>query len=128
MSSQKTEERSRSITIRAISFVFLINFTNIYSQIELLWSKKGILSVDHLLDMYKKVAQAHPDNIFSKSFYPSLIPFLNNVFNISGECCLYFMSALGAIISFLMLFNKKFHKSILMFVVWYLYLNKKLLN
>ena len=51
MSSQKTEEHSRSITIRAISFVFLINFINIYSQIELLWSKQGILSVDHLLHL-----------------------------------------------------------------------------
>jgi len=33
------------------------------------------------------------------------------------------MALLGAIISFLMLFNKKYHKSILMFIVWYLYLN-----
>ena len=33
------------------------------------------------------------------------------------------MSSLGAIISLLMLFNKKFHKSIYMFIVWYFYLN-----
>ena len=122
MSSQKTEERSRSITIRAISFVFLINFINIYSQIELLWSKQGIVSVDHLLDIYKKVNK-NDSNIFSKSFYPSIIPLLNNIFNISGETCLYIMSLLGTIISFLMLFNKNFHKSIFMFIIWYLYLN-----
>lgn len=123
MSSQKTEERSRSITIRAISFVFLINFTNIYSQIELLWGKKGILSVDHLLDLYKRATQNNPNNIFLKSFYPSIIPLLNNIFNISGETCLYILSLVGAIISFLMVFNKKFHKSIFMFIIWYAYLN-----
>jgi hypothetical protein len=124
MSSTKTEEHSRSITIRAISFVFLINFTNIYSQIELLWSKQGILSVDHLLDIYKKVTQDKTKtNIFSKTFYPSIIPLLNNLFNISGETCLYIMSSLGAILSFLMLINKKFHKSIFMFIIWYFYLN-----
>ena len=122
MSSQKTEERSRSITIRAISFVFLINFTNIYSQIELLWSKQGILSVDHLLDIYKKATKKN-SNLFSKSFYPSIIPLLNNIFNISGESCLYLMSLLGSIISFIMVFNKNCHKSIFMFIIWYLYLN-----
>ncbi len=123
MSSIKTEEHSRSLTIRAVSLVFLINFINIYSQIELLWSKQGILSVDHLLDLYKKVSNIKKDNIFSKSFYPSIIPLLNNLFNISGEACLYIMSSLGAIISLLMLFDKRFHKSILMFIVWYFYLN-----
>ena len=123
MSSPKVEERSRSIAIRAISFVFLINFTNIYSQIELLWGKKGILSVDHLLDSYKKAIKNNPNNIFLKSFFPSIIPLLNNIFNISGESCLYIISLIGAIISFLMVFNKKFHKSIFMFIVWYSYLN-----
>ena len=123
MSFQKTEEHSRSITIRAISFVFLLNFINIYSQIELLWGKQGILSVDHLLHLYKKASEINKNNIFSKSFYPSIIPFLNNAFNISGEACLYIMSSLGAIISLLMIFNKKFHKSIFMFIVWYFYLN-----
>lgn len=123
MSSTKTEEYSRSITIRAISFVFLINFTNIYSQIELLWSKQGILSVDHLLDLYKKVTKGDKNNLFSKSFFPSIIPFLKNIFGISGESCLYLMSIIGSIISLLMLFNKKYHKSIFMFIVWYLYLN-----
>ena len=123
MSSIKTEEYSRSITIRAISFVFLINFINIYSQIELLWGKEGILSVDYLLDLYKKVTKHNSNTAFSKTFFPSIIPFLNNIFGISGETCLYVMALLGAIISFLMLFNKKYHKSILMFIVWYLYLN-----
>ncbi len=123
MSSTKTEEYSRSITIRAISFVFLINFTNIYSQIELLWGKQGILSVDHLLDLYKRAKQHNSNNIFSRTFHPSIIPFLNNIFHISGESCLYIMSFLGAVISFLMLFNKNFHKSIFMFLVWYFYLN-----
>lgn len=122
MSSQKTEEHSRSITIRAVSFVFLINFTNIYSQIELLWSKQGILSVDHLFDIYKKATQNNT-SIFSKTFYPSIIPFLNNIFNISGESCLYIMSLVGIIISFLMIFNKRYHKAIFMFIIWYLYLN-----
>jgi len=123
MSSIKTEEYSRSITIRAISFVFLINFTNIYSQIELLWSKQGILSVDHLLDLYKKATKTDNNNIFSKSFFPSIIPLLKNIFGISGESCLYLMSMIGSIISLLMLFNKKYHKSVYMFIVWYLYLN-----
>ena len=123
MSSIKTEEHSRSITIRAISFVFFINFTNIYSQIELLWSKQGILSVDHLLDLYKKATKNDQNNIFTKTFFPSIIPFLNNILGISGESCLYIMASIGSIISFLMLFNKKFHKSIFMFIVWYLYLN-----
>ena len=123
MSSIKTEEFSRSITIRAISFVFLINFTNIYSQIDLLWSKQGILSVDHLLDLYKQVTKGDKNNIFSKSFFPSIIPFLKDIFGISGESCLYLMSMIGSIISLLMLFNKKYHKSIFMFIVWYLYLN-----
>ena len=123
MDSKKTEEHSRSLTIRAISFVFLINFTNIYSQIELLWSKQGILSVDHLLEIYKKAKENKTNNIFPKSFYPSIIPLLNNIFHISGESCLYVMSLLGAAISFLMVFNKNYHKSILMFLVWYLYLN-----
>ena len=123
MSTIKTEEHSRSITIRAISLVFLINYINIYSQIELLWSKQGILSVDHLLDLYKKASNISKNNIFTNSFYPSIIPFLNNIFNISGETCLYIMSSLGAIISLLMLFDKRFHKSIFMFIVWYFYLN-----
>ncbi len=123
MDSTKTEERSRSLAIRAISFVFLINFTNIYSQIELLWSKQGILSVDNLLDLYKKATQNDTNKIFPKSFFPSIIPFLNNIFHISGESCLYIMSLLGAVISFLMVFNKKFHKSIFMFIIWYFYLN-----
>ena len=124
MSSAKKEEHSISITIRAISFVFLINFINIYSQIELLWSKQGILSVDYLLKIYKKVSQDKTkNNIFSKSFYPSIIPLLKNIFNISGETCLYIISSLGAIISLLMVINKRFHKSLFMFIIWYLYLN-----
>ena len=115
----KTEEHSRSIAIRAISFIFLINFINIYSQIDLLWSKKGILSVDYLLEIYNKI----DINIFQKSFFPSIIPLLNKYLKISGETCLYLFSALGAILSFLMLFEKKFHKSIIMLLVWYSYLN-----
>ena len=118
-SSMKTEEHSRSITIRAISFIFLINFINIYSQIDLLWSKKGILSVDYLFEIYKKVESKD----FTKSFFPSIIPLLHKIFGISGESCLYILSSLGAVLSLLMLFEKKFHKSIFMFIVWYSYLN-----
>ena len=117
--SVKVEEHSRSITIRAISFIFLVNFINIYSQIDLLWGKKGILSVDYLFEMYEKVNS----NDFSKSFFPSIIPLLHKIIGISGETCLYIISTLGAILSFLMLFEKKFHKSIYMFLVWYSYLN-----
>ena len=117
--SYETEEHSRSITIRAISFIFLINFINIYSQIDLLWSKKGILSVDYLFELYKKV----DNNNFSKSFFPSIIPLLNKILGISGESCLYIISSLGAILSLLILFEKKFHKSIYMFIIWYSYLN-----
>ena len=119
MASTKTEEHSLSITIRSISFIFLINFINIYSQIDLLWGKKGILSVDYLLDIYKKINTAN----FTKSFFPSIIPLLNKIFKISGENCLYIISSIGAFISLLMLFEKKFHKSIYMFIVWYSYLN-----
>ena len=118
-SSMKTEEHSRSITIRAISFIFLINFINIYSQIDLLWSKKGILSVDYLFEIYKKVESKD----FTKSFFPSIIPLLHKIFGISGESCLYILSSLGAVLSLLMLFEKKFHKSIFMFIIWYSYLN-----
>ena len=119
VTGMKTEEHSRSITIRAISFIFLINFINIYSQIDLLWGKKGILSVDYLFELYKKVN----NNDFTKSFFPSIIPLLNKLFGISGENCLYLISSLGSILSLLMLFEKKFHKSIYMFLVWYFYLN-----
>ena len=119
--SYETEEHSRSITIRAISFIFLINFINIYSQIDLLWSKKGILSVDYLFDLYKKLD--NNNNTFTKSFFPSIIPLLNKMIGISGENCLYIISALGAILSLLMIFEKKFHKSIFMFIIWYSYLN-----
>ena len=115
----KTEEHSRSIAIRAISFIFLINFINIYSQIDLLWGKKGILSVDYLFDLYKKVN----NNDFTKSFFPSIIPILNKLLGISGETCLYLISSVGSILSLLMLFEKKFHKSIYMFLIWYFYLN-----
>ena len=114
-----TEERSRSITIRAISFIFLINFINIYSQIDLLWGKKGILSVDYLFSIYNKLESTD----FTKSFFPSIIPLLHNILNISGESCLYIISSLGAVLSLLMVFEKKFHKSIFMFIVWYSYLN-----
>ena len=87
MDSTKTEERSRSLAIRAISFVFLINFTNIYSQIELLWSKQGILSVDNLLDLNKKATQNDTNKIFPKSFFPSIyfIYLANHVYIL----CLY---------------------------------------
>ena len=121
--SYETEEHSRSLTIRAISFIFLINFINIYSQIDLLWSKKGILSVDYLLDLYKKLDNNNNNNNFTKSFFPSIIPLLNKIIGISGETCLYIISSLGAILSLLMLFEKKFHKSIYMFIIWYSYLN-----
>ena len=115
----KTEEHSISITIRAIAFIFLINFINFYSQIDLLWSKKGILSVDYLFEIYNKVDK----NNFEKSFFPSIIPLIHKVLGISGESLLYIISALGAILSLLMLFEKKFHKSIYMFLIWYSYLN-----
>ena len=118
--SYETEEHSRSITIRAISFIFMINFINIYSQIDFLWGKKGILSVDYLLDLYKKLDST---NNFSKSFFPSIIPLLNKFLGISGENCLYIISALGAVLSLLIIFEKKFHKSVFMFIVWYCYLN-----
>jgi len=115
----KTEEHSRSITIRAISFIFLINFINIYSQIDFLWSKKGILSVDYLFEIYEKVDKKN----LEKSFFPSIIPLIHKIFGISGESCLYLISSLGAILSLLMLFEKKFHKAIFMFLIWYSYLN-----
>ena len=118
--SYETEEHSSSITIRAISFIFMINFINIYSQIDYLWGKKGILSVDYLLDLYKKLDST---NNFSKSFFPSIIPLLNKFLGISGENCLYIISALGAVLSLLIIFEKKFHKSVFMFIVWYCYLN-----
>jgi len=118
-SPMKTEEHSRSITIRAISFIFLINFINIYSQIDFLWSKKGILSVDYLFEIYEKVDK----NNLEKSFFPSIIPLIHKIFGISGESCLYLISSLGAILSLLMLFEKKFHKAIFMFLIWYSYLN-----
>ena len=118
--SYETEEHSSSITIRAISFIFMINFINIYSQIDFLWGKKGILSVDYLLDLYKKLDST---NNFSKSFFPSIIPLLNKFLGISGENCLYIISALGAVLSLLIIFEKKFHKSVFMFIVWYCYLN-----
>ena len=118
-SSMKTEEHSRSITIRAISFIFLINFINIYSQIDFLWSKKGILSVDYLFEIYEKVDKKN----LGKSFFPSIIPLIHKIFGISGESCLYLISSLGAILSLLMLFEKKFHKAIFMFLIWYSYLN-----
>ena len=118
-SSAKTEEHSISITIRAIAFIFLINFINIYSQIDLLWSKKGILSVDYLFEIYDKVEK----NNLEKSFFPSIIPLIHKILGISGESCLYIISALGAILSLLMLFEKKYHKSIYMFIIWYSYLN-----
>ena len=118
--SYETEEHSSSITIRATSFIFMINFINIYSQIDFLWGKKGILSVDYLLDLYKKLDST---NNFSKSFFPSIIPLLNKFLGISGENCLYIISALGAVLSLLIIFEKKFHKSVFMFIVWYCYLN-----
>ena len=118
--SYETEEHSRSITIRAISFIFMINFINIYSQIDFLWGKKGILSVDYLFDLYKKLDST---NNFSKSFFPSIIPLLNKFLGISGENWLYIISALGAVLSLLIIFEKKFHKSVFMFIVWYCYLN-----
>ena len=118
-SSMKTEEHSRSITIRAISFIFLINFINIYSQIDFLWGKKGILSVDYLFEIYEKVDKKN----LEKSFFPSIIPLIHKIFGISGESCLYLISSLGAILSLLMLFEKKFHKAIFMFLIWYSYLN-----
>ena len=118
--SYETEEHSRSITIRTISFIFMINFINIYSQIDFLWGKKGILSVDYLFDLYKKLDST---NNFSKSFFPSIIPLLNKFLGISGENCLYIISALGAVLSLLIIFEKKFHKSVFMFIVWYCYLN-----
>ena len=118
--SYETEEHSSSITIRAISFIFMINFINIYSQIDFLWGKKGILSVDYLFDLYKKLDST---NNFSKSFFPSIIPLLNKFLGISGENCLYIISALGAVLSLLIIFEKKFHKSVFMFIVWYCYLN-----
>ena len=118
--SYETEEHSRSITIIAISFIFMINFINIYSQIDFLWGKKGILSVDYLFDLYKKLDST---NNFSKSFFPSIIPLLNKFLGISGENCLYIISALGAVLSLLIIFEKKFHKSVFMFIVWYCYLN-----
>ena len=118
-SSMKTEEHSRSITIRAISFIFLINFINIYSQIDFLWGKKGILSVDYLFEIYEKVDKKN----LGKSFFPSIIPLIHKIFGISGESCLYLISSLGAILSLLMLFEKKFHKAIFMFLIWYSYLN-----
>ena len=75
-SSAKTEEHSISITIRAIAFIFLINFINIYSQIDLLWSKKGILSVDYLFEIYDKVEK----NNLEKSFFPSIITLIHKIF------------------------------------------------
>ena len=118
--SYETEEHSSSITIRAISFIFMINFINIYSQIDFNKKKKGILSVDYLFDLYKKLDST---NNFSKSFFPSIIPLLNKFLGISGENCLYIISALGAVLSLLIIFEKKFHKSVFMFIVWYCYLN-----
>ena len=116
-----TEEHSISLTIRAISFVFLINFINIYSQIELLWGKQGILSVDYLFSIYNDISKNNTN--ITKTLYPSIVPLLHNKFNISGESCLYIMSLLGTAISFLMLISKKFHKAIFMFLIWVFYLN-----
>ena len=48
---------------------------------------------------------------------------MNQFLGISGESCLYIISSLGAILSLLMTFEKKFHKSIFMFLIWYCYLN-----
>ena len=117
--STKSEpiEYSRNIIIRSVSFIFLVNFVNIYSQTELLWSKQGLASVDYLIEIHKNSKN------YEKNFFPSIIPFLHNIFGIQSESIIYIMSAIGSIISLLMLYNKKYHKTFFMFIIWYFYLN-----
>ena len=117
--SSKSEpvEYTRNIIIRSISFIFLVTFVNIYSQTEFLWSKSGLAPVDHLIEIHKNSAN------YEKTFFPSIIPFLHNTFGIKSESIIYIMSAIGSIISLLMVYNKKYHKSFLMFIIWYFYLN-----
>ena len=105
---------TKNLLIRSIGCLFLISFTNIYNQIHILWGSEGILPSERLIEMSikKKI-----------DIFPSIIPFLFSFLKISVEDILYIITLIGIIFSFLIMWFKKFHKSICMFIIWYCYLN-----
>ena len=105
---------TKNLLIRGIGCLFLISFTNIYNQIYILWGSDGILPSERLIEMciLKKI-----------KIFPSIIPFLFSFLKISVEDILYIITLIGIIFSFLIMWFKKFHKSICMFIIWYCYLN-----
>ncbi len=105
---------TKNLLIRSIGCLFLISFTNIYNQIHILWGSEGILPSERLIEMSikKKI-----------DIFPSIIPFLFSFLKISVEDILYIITLIGIIFSFLIMWFKKFHKSIFMFIIWYCYLN-----
>ena len=105
---------TKNLLIRSIGCLFLISFTNIYNQIHILWGNEGILPSERLIEMsiIKKI-----------DIFPSIIPFLFSFLKISVEDILYIITLIGIIFSFLIMWFKKFHKSIFMFIIWYCYLN-----
>ena len=105
---------TKNLLIRSVSLLFLISFINIYNQIHILWGNNGILPSENLIE------RCILKNI---KIFPSIIPFLFSTFNISVEDILYIITLIGIILSFLILWFKKFHKSVFMFIIWYIYLN-----
>ena len=105
---------TKNLLIRGIGFLFLISFTNIYNQIYILWGSDGILPSERLIEIC---------NLKKIKIFPSIIPFLFSFLKISVEDILYIITLIGIIFSFLIMWFKKFHKSIFMSIIWYCYLN-----
>ena len=105
---------TKNLLIRGIGFLFLISFTNIYNQIHILWGNDGILPSERLIEIC---------NLKKIKIFPSIIPFLFSFLKISVEDILYIITLIGIIFSFLIMWFKKFHKSIFMSIIWYCYLN-----
>ena len=111
----------RILYLRLLSFIYLISYISLYSQIQGLWGNSGILPANLFLS---KINQ----NKFELKYfisYPSIALFFNSDINSHQiENLLYILCIIGIFISILIIFQYSFIFNFLGFsILWYIHYN-----